>query len=94
MYSGLVNIKSEKDWQKNLNAYPYPKTDELEPLGKAYTAVFDALKEVDKEFVPTHYEPEQIVHADTLAITEVENAFTAKRVLKAFLQLMGDSYNE
>ncbi|UXZ05106.1 LPD1 domain-containing protein [Moraxella nasicaprae] len=68
----LVNIKAEKDWQKNLDAYPYPKAEELEPLGKAYNAVFDTLKEVDKEFIPTHYEPEQIIHADTLAVTEAE----------------------
>ena len=68
----LVNIKAEKDWQKNLDAYPYPKAKELEPLGKAYNAVFDTLKEVDKEFVPVHYEPEQIIHADTLAVDEVE----------------------
>lgn len=68
----LVNIKAEKDWQKNLDAYPYPKAEELEPLGKAYNTVFDTLKEVDKEFVPAHYEPEQIIHADTLAVTEAE----------------------
>lgn len=68
----LVNIKAEKDWQKNLDAYPYPKAEELEPLGKAYNAVFDTLKEVDKEFIPTYYEPEQIIHADTLAVTEAE----------------------
>lgn len=68
----LVNIKAEKDWQKNLDAYPYPKAEELEPLGKAYNTVFDTLKEVDKEFVPVHYEPEQIIHADTLAVTGAE----------------------
>lgn len=68
----LVNIKAEKDWQKNLDAYPYPKAEELEPLGKAYNAVFDTLKEVDKEFAPVNYEPEQIIHADTLAVTEAE----------------------
>lgn len=68
----LVNIRAEKDWQKNLDAYPYPKAEELEPLGKAYNAVFDTLKEVDKEFVPTHYEPEQIIHADTLAVNDVD----------------------
>lgn len=68
----LVNIKAEKDWQKNLDAYPYPKADELEQFTKAYTEVFDTLKEVDKEFAPVHYEPEQIIHADTLAITEAD----------------------
>lgn len=68
----LVNIKAEKDWQKNLDAYPYPKAEELELLGKAYNTVFDTLKEADKEFVPVHYEPEQIIHADTLAVTEAE----------------------
>lgn len=68
----LVNIRAEKNWQKNLDAYPYPKAEELESLGKAYNAVFDTLKEVDKEFVPAQYEPEQIIHADTSAINEVE----------------------
>lgn len=68
----LVNIKAEKDWQKNLDAYPYPKAEELEPLGKAYNAVFDTLKEVDKEFAPVHYEPEQIIHADTLAVNDID----------------------
>lgn len=66
----LVNIKAEKDWQKNLDAYPYPKTEELEPLGKAYNTVFDTLKEVDKEFVPAQYAPESIIHVDTLAVED------------------------
>lgn len=68
----LVNIKAEKDWQKNLDAYPYPKADELEQFSKAYNAVFDTLRETDKEFIPVHYEPEPIIHADTLAVTGAE----------------------
>lgn len=70
----LVNIKAEQNWQKSLEAYPYPKADELESFGKAYTAVFDTLKEVDKEFVPVQYEPEKIIHADTLAVNQ-ENPY-------------------
>lgn len=68
----LVNIKAEKDWQKNLDAYPYPKADELEQFSKAYNAVFNTLRETDKEFIPVHYEPEPIIHADTLAVTGTE----------------------
>lgn len=68
----LVNIKAEKDWQKNLDAYPYPKADELEQFSKAYNAVFNTLRETDKEFIPVHYEPEPIIHADTLAVTGAE----------------------
>lgn len=72
----LVNIRSEQNWKKNLEAYPYPKTDELEQFNKAYTAVFDTLKDLDKEFVPAQYEPETIIHADTLAIEETTPAET------------------
>lgn len=77
----LVNIKAEKDWQKNVDAYPYPKADELKLLSKAYNTVFDTLKEVDKEFISTQYEPESILHADTLAVngsdkTKEKQSFT------------------
>lgn len=84
----LANIRSEKEWQKNLDAYPYPKAEELEELGKAYNAVFDTLKEVDKEFTPTHYEPEQIIHADTLAVNDVDKT-KEPFVLDTYLQNNG-----
>lgn len=72
----LVNIRSEQNWKKNLEAYPYPKADELEQFSKAYTAVFDTLKDLDKEFVSAQYEPETIIHANTLAIEETTPAET------------------
>ena len=78
----LVNIRAENDWQKNPEAYPYPKEDELEQIGKAYTAIFDTLKEVDKEFAPVHYEPEPIIHADTLAVTGTEKTKEAQETIQ------------
>ncbi len=72
----LVNIKAEQDWQKNTDAYPYPKADELEQLSKAYINVFNTLKDVDKEFTPTEYDPEPIIHADTLAVDKTEEKTT------------------
>lgn len=68
----LVNIRAEQNWQKNTDAYPYLKADELEQLSKAYSNVFDILKDVDKEFIATEYEPEATIHADTLAVDETK----------------------
>lgn len=80
----LVNIKDEKDWQKNQNAYPYPKTTELEQFSKAYNTVFDTLKEVDKEFIAKEPEPEQIIHADTLAVSKAKENISLNIIAKDF----------
>lgn len=46
----LVNIIKFDDWQRNSDAYVYPKDDELEVFSQAYDHVFDKLAEVDKSF--------------------------------------------
>lgn len=65
----LANIKSETDWAKNSDNYPYPRQNEIEIYVQSYRKIFDTLKEVDKEFVPVKYEPESIIHEDTIEQT-------------------------
>ena len=84
----LVNIIKFSDWQRNSDAYVYPKDDELEAFSQAYDHVFEKLAEVDKSF------QREVKASEQALLVEKEQSTESERLINDYMTSNGFVRND